>query len=55
MKIFLKFINERGDFKRAFEDIMFSTRVILKDKEEYVLFIGATHRKRSNRVGNHNF
>lgn len=36
---FVKFINERGSFKRAFEDIMFSTRVILKNKEEYVLFI----------------
>jgi tetratricopeptide (TPR) repeat protein len=36
---FLKFIDNRGDFKRAFEDIMFSTRVILKNKEEYILFI----------------
>ena len=36
---FLKFIDERGDFKRAFEDIMFSTRVILKNKDEYILFI----------------
>ena len=36
---FLKFIEDRGDFKRAFEDIMFSTRVILKNKEEYLLFI----------------
>ncbi|CAA6825721.1 MAG: Unknown protein [uncultured Sulfurovum sp.] len=36
---FIKFIDERGSFKRAFEDIMFSTRVILKSKEEYVLFV----------------
>jgi thioredoxin-like negative regulator of GroEL len=36
---FVKFIDARGSFKRAFEDIMFSTRVILKNKEEYVLFI----------------
>jgi len=36
---FLKFIEERGDFKLAFEDIMFSTRVILKNREEYILFI----------------
>jgi len=36
---FLKFIDERGDFKRAFEDVMFSTRVILKNKDEYILFI----------------
>ena len=38
-KDFLKFIENRGDFKRAFEDVMFSTRVILKNKNEYVLFI----------------
>ncbi len=38
-KDFLKFIDNRGSFKRAFEDIMFSTRVILKNKEEYFLFI----------------
>jgi len=36
---FLTFIEERGDFKSAFEDVMFSTRVILKNKEEYILFI----------------
>ncbi len=36
---FLKFIENRGDFKLAFEDVMFSTRVILKNKNEYVLFI----------------
>jgi len=36
---FLQFIDNRGDFKRAFEDVMFSTRVILKNKEEYILFI----------------
>ena len=36
---FLRFIDDRGDFKRAFEDIMFSTRVILKNKDEYILFI----------------
>jgi len=38
---FLEFIDNRGDFKRAFEDIMFSTKVILKDKKEYVAFIDA--------------
>jgi len=36
---FLRFIDNRGSFKRAFEDIMFSTRVILKNKEEYISFI----------------
>ena len=38
---FLQFIDERGDFQRAFEDVMFSTRVILKNREEYILFINA--------------
>ena len=38
---FLQFIEERGDFKRAFEDVMFSTKVILKNKEEYISFITA--------------
>jgi tetratricopeptide (TPR) repeat protein len=38
---FLQFIDERGDFKRAFEDLMFSTKVILKNKEEYISFITA--------------
>jgi tetratricopeptide (TPR) repeat protein len=36
---FLKFIEDRGDFQQAFEDVMFSTRVILKNKDEYILFI----------------
>jgi tetratricopeptide (TPR) repeat protein len=36
---FLQFIEERGDFKRAFEDVMFSTKVILKNREEYISFI----------------
>ncbi len=38
---FLQFIEDRGDFKRAFEDVMFSTKVILKNKEEYISFITA--------------
>jgi len=38
---FLRFIDERGDFKEAFEDVMFSTHIILKNREEYVLFIEA--------------
>ena len=36
---FLKFVEQRGDFNKAFEDVMFSTKVILKGKEEYLLFI----------------
>jgi len=38
---FLQLIDERGSFKRAFEDVMFSTRVIMKSKEEYIAFIKA--------------
>ncbi len=36
---FLKFVEMRGDFSKAFEDVMFSTRVILKSKDEYIEFI----------------
>jgi len=36
---FLAFVDERADFTQAFEDVMFSTRVILKGKEEYIQFI----------------
>lgn len=36
---FLTFANERGDFAQAFQDVMFSTKVILKGKEEYIDFI----------------
>ena len=38
---FLRFIDERGDFKQAFEDVMFSTHIILKNREEYILFVEA--------------
>jgi len=38
-KDFLLFVDNRGDFGRAFEDVMFSTKVILKGKEEYIDFI----------------
>ena len=47
---FLKFVDERGDFKRAFEDVMFSTRVILKNKEEYIAFISALIEKGQNEL-----
>jgi len=36
---FLRLIEDRGNFKRAFEDVMFSTRVILKGKAEYKEFV----------------
>jgi tetratricopeptide (TPR) repeat protein len=38
-KDFLAFVESRGDFSRAFEDVMFSTKVILKGKDEYIDFI----------------
>ncbi len=38
-KDFLKFVEKRGNFRRAFEDVMFSTRVILKSRDEYIEFI----------------
>ena len=31
---FLELINSRGSFKEAFEDIMFSTKVIISNKTE---------------------
>jgi tetratricopeptide (TPR) repeat protein len=36
---FLKFIENRGNFKEAFEDIMFSTKVIITSKDEFIDFI----------------
>lgn len=36
---FLQLIEDRGDFKRAFEDIMFSTRVVITSKDEFIDFI----------------
>jgi tetratricopeptide (TPR) repeat protein len=38
-KDFLEFVDNRGDFSKAFEDVMFSTRVILKGKAEYKEFV----------------
>jgi hypothetical protein len=38
-KDFLVFVDNRGNFSRAFEDVMFSTKVILRGKEEYIDFI----------------
>ena len=38
-KDFLKFVEKRGSFSRAFEDVIFSTKVILKSKDEYIEFI----------------
>lgn len=36
---FLEHIKMRGGFREAFEDIMFSTRVILTTKEEFISFV----------------
>ncbi|MBN2832720.1 MAG: tetratricopeptide repeat protein, partial [Campylobacterales bacterium] len=36
---FLTLIESRGSFKEAFEDIMFSTKVIISKKEDFVDFL----------------
>jgi tetratricopeptide (TPR) repeat protein len=36
---FLHSIERRGSFKKAFEDVMFSTRVIISEKEEFIDFL----------------
>ncbi len=36
---FLSLVQRRGDFRRAFEDIMFSTKVLISKKEDFVHFL----------------
>jgi len=36
---FLQLIEDRGNFKKAFEDIMFSTKVIITQKDEFIDFV----------------
>jgi len=36
---FLLLVESRGGFKKAFEDIMFSTKVIITDKDEFIHFV----------------
>ena len=36
---FKKIVDERGSFKRAFEDIMFSTKVVITQKSDFFDFI----------------
>ncbi len=36
---FIKLVEARGNFKMAFEDIMFSTKVIITQKDEFIDFI----------------
>jgi tetratricopeptide (TPR) repeat protein len=44
---FKKLLDEGGDFKETFENIMFSTRVIITDKEDFIDFL--------DRLIEHNF
>jgi len=36
---FMELVKHRGDFKRAFEDIMFSTKVVITTKVDFIDFI----------------
>jgi len=36
---FLDLIDSRGSFKEAFEDIMFSTKVVISNKDEFIDFV----------------
>jgi len=36
---FLNLIESRGNFRKAFEDIMFSTKVVITDKDEFIDFV----------------
>lgn len=36
---FLDLVEQRGSFTRAFEDIMFSTRVLISKKEDFIHFL----------------
>ena len=36
---FLNLVESRGSFKKTFEDIMFSTRVVITNKDEFIDFV----------------
>jgi len=36
---FLVLVEDRGSFKKTFEDIMFSTKVVITDKDEFIDFV----------------
>ncbi len=36
---FLELVESRGSFKKAFEDIMFSTKVVITDKDQFIDFV----------------
>jgi len=38
-KDFMQIVDSRGDFKEAFEDIMFSTKVVITNRDEFIDFI----------------
>jgi len=38
-KDFLVLVESRGDFKRAFEDMIFSTKIVIDSKEDFIEFI----------------
>jgi hypothetical protein len=38
-KDFMRLVESRGSFKEAFEDIMFSTRVVITNKSEFIDFV----------------
>jgi len=35
----LDLVKSRGSFKKAFEDIMFSTKVVITDKDQFIDFV----------------
>ena len=41
---FRQLVKEQGDFKTMFENIMFSTRVLITEKEEFIDFLGQLNR-----------
>ena len=36
---FMEFVKDKGDFKEAFEDIMFSSKIVIRSKKEFIDFI----------------
>lgn len=36
---FLRLVSSRGSFKKTFEDIMFSTKVVITNKDEFIDFV----------------
>ena len=36
---FISLVEKEGDFRRVFEDIMFSTKVVISNKDDFVMFL----------------